>query len=389
LSKNFSRPIGLAVCFVLTALVCSKPGDAQSEITLVATGSSLPEPLYRAWDDEYHKQHPNVQLRYLPEGTAESGRKILAGIGDFGGGDAPNPEKELKSATVSILELPSVLIGIVIVYNLPQTPGDLRLTGATLADIFLGKIKMWNDPSIAKLNADMKLPARPIQVIHRAPGKGANYILADFLCKLSPAFLAKAGRGESPKWPVGASAGRAQDMADMVRSTPWSIGYTELNLAQTASLRVAKIRNAAGEFVLPTVNSIAAAAAESKIKNDFRVSLINAPGAASYPITSFTWLYVPAKSQDAERGRAVADYLRWVYEDGQRIAQEQGYATLPKELLAKVAASAATVRQALPVELVGGGSGPGATKDDVERHAGTHSGAKRADRADTVHPLNH
>jgi phosphate transport system substrate-binding protein len=213
--------------------------------------------------------------------------------------------------------------------------------------------------------------------------------LADFLCKLSPAFLAKAGRGESPKWPVGASAGRAQDMADMVRSTPWSIGYTELNLAQTASLRVAKIRNAAGEFVLPTVNSIAAAAAESKIKNDFRVSLINAPGAASYPITSFTWLYVPAKSRDAERGRAVADYLRWVYEDGQRIAQEQGYATLPKELLAKVAASAATVRQALPVELVGGGSGPGATKDDVERHAGTHSGAKRADRADTVHPLNH
>lgn len=320
------------------------PGDAQSDIMLVATGSSLPEPLYRAWGDEYHKQHPNVQLRYLPEGTAESGRKILAGVGDIGGGDAPNPEKELKSAAVPILELPSVLIGVVIIYNLPQTTGELRLTGTTLADIFLGKIKMWNDAAITKLNPDIKLPAQAIQVVHRSDGKGSNYILSDYLCKVSPEFLAKAGRGESPKWPVGASAARAQDMAEQVRFTPWSIGYTELNLAQAASLHVARIRNAAGEFVLPTAKSIAAAVSESKIRSDFRVSLTNAAGAGSYPITSFTWLYVPAKSQDAERGSAVADYLRWVYTDGQRIAQEQGYATLPKDLLAKVAASASTVR---------------------------------------------
>jgi phosphate transport system substrate-binding protein len=329
---------------VLVTFAGVAPGDAQSEIMLVATGSSLPEPLYRAWGDEYHKQHPNVQLRYLPEGTAESGRKILAGIGDLGGGDAPNPEKELKSATVPILELPSVLIGVVIIYTLPQVPGELRLTGTALADIFLGKTKMWNDAAIARLNPDMKLPAQPIQVIHRSGGKGSNYILSDYLCKVSPEFLAKAGRGDSPNWPVGASAARAQDMADQVRSTPWSIGYTELNLAQAASLHVSRIRNAAGEFVLPTAKSIAAAASESKIKSDFRVSLTNAVGAGSYPITSFTWLYVPSKSPDAERGSAVADYLRWVYTDGQRIAQEQGYATLPKDLLAKVAASASTVR---------------------------------------------
>jgi phosphate transport system substrate-binding protein len=344
LATNLSRALGLALCFVLVTFVMVDPGDAQSEITLVATGSSLPEPLYRAWGDEYHKQHPNVQLRYLPEGTAESGRKILAGIGDLGGGDAPNPEKELKSAAVPILELPSVLIGIVVIYNLPGVPGELRLTGATLAEILLGKIKMWNDAAIAKLNPEMKLPAQAIQVIHRSEGKGSNYILSDFLCKVSPEFLAKVGRGESPKWPVGSSANRAQDMAEMVRSTPWSIGYTELNLAEAASLHVARIRNAAGEFVLPTRKSIAAAASESKIKSDFRVSLTNAPGADSYPITSFTWLYVPAKSPDAERGSAIADYLRWVYGDGQRIAQDRGYATLPNELLAKVAASASTVR---------------------------------------------
>lgn len=344
MSKNLSRSIGLALSFALIAFSIGNFSRAQSPITLVTTGSSLPEPLYRAWGDEYHKQHPDVQVRYLPEGTAESGRKILAGVGDMGGGDAPNPEKDVKSAAFPIVELPSVLIGIVIIYNLPQTPGDLRLTGPVLADIFLGKIKMWNDPALTKLNPDMKLPTKAIQVIHRAGGKGSNYILADFLCKVSPEFLAKAGRGESPKWPVGTSAGRAQDMADLLRSTPWSIGYTELNLAQVASLRLAKIRNAAGEFVLPTMKSIAAAASETKFKNDFRVSLTNAPGAGSYPITSFTWFYVPARSKDPERGRAVVDYLKWVYRDGQRIAQERGYATLPNDLLVKVAASVATVR---------------------------------------------
>jgi phosphate transport system substrate-binding protein len=330
---------------VFAALLAALPiGNAQSSMTIVATGSSLPEPLYIAWGDEYHKQHPETQFRYLAEGTAESSRMILAGIGDMGGGDAPTPEKELKSATSPIQELPSVLIGIVIVYNLPSTSGELRLSGPVLADIFLGKLKLWNDPAIAKLNPEMKLPAQAIQVIHRTDGKGSNYILSDFLCKVSPEFLGKAGRGESPKWPVGVSAARSQDMAEKVRGTRWSIGYTELNLAGSASLRMARIKNAAGEFVMPTTKSIAAAVLGTKMREDFRVSLTNAPGKESYPISSFTWLYVPVKSKDPERGRAVADYLKWVYSDGQHIAQERGYATLPNELLTKVAASAAAVR---------------------------------------------
>jgi phosphate transport system substrate-binding protein len=282
-------------------------------------------------------------LRYLPEGTSESTRKILAGLGDLGGGDAPTPEDELKRATVPVLELPTVLIGIAIVYNLPETRGELRLSGPVLADVFLGKVKSWNDPAIAKLNPAMKLPAQSIQVVHRADGKGANYILSDFLCKVSPEFLAKAGRGESPKWPVGVSAARSQDMADKVRSTSWSIGYTEANLAQGASLRMARIKNLAGEFVLPTTASISAAAIETKVKDDLRASLTNAPGKDSYPIASFTWLYIPIKSKDPARGRAVIAYLKWVYTEGQQIAQDRGYATLPEKLRAKVIAAAAEV----------------------------------------------
>lgn len=334
------------LCLLLAPLATGtfSVGEAQTSITLVATGSSLPEPLYVAWGEAYHARHPETQFRYLPEGTADSARKILAGVGDLGGGDAPVPVSNAQSSSTPVLELPTVLIGIAIVYNLPDTPGELRLSGPILADVFLGKTKMWNDPAIVKLNPSMKFPAQAIHVIHRADGKGANYILSDFLCKLSPEFLVKAGRGESPKWPVGLSAARSQDMTDKVRATSWSIGYTESNLAQSASLRMAQIKNPAGEFISPSLKSIRAAASWAKMPDDYRVSLTNAPGKDSYPITSFTWLYVPAKSKDAERGRAVANYLKWVYADGQQIAEERGYATLPNALLNKVIASAAVVR---------------------------------------------
>jgi phosphate transport system substrate-binding protein len=341
---TFAASLSFTFAIGATELALDVPSTiGQERLTLVATGSSLPEPLYIGWADQYRKVNPAVVVRYLPQGTGESGQSILAGSGDLGGGDAPIPDKQLNGGQ-PVLQLPSVLIGIVIVYNLPEAPGDLRLTGPIVAEIFLGKIKMWNDPAIVKLNPGMKLPAQPIQVIHRTEGKGSNYILADYLCKVSPEFLAKAGRGESPKWPVGASAARSADMSDRVRATSYAIGYAELNLAERASLRVARIKNSANEFVKPTQKTIANAALEAKISDDFRVSLTNAPGKDSYPITSFTWFYVPAKAKDPSRGRAVAAYLNWIYTDGQQVAENQGYATLPKELLAKVSASAATIR---------------------------------------------
>ena len=345
--KRCAQILCASACLMLVTSLTEKPdrAQAQTSITLVATGSSLPEPLYIAWGDAYHAQHNETQFRYLPEGTGESAHKILAGVGDLGGGDAPTPEAERKHAATPVLELPTILIGIAIVYNLPNTPGELNLSGPVLADIFLGKVKAWNDPAIAKLNPAMKLPAQPIQVIHRADGKGSNYILSDFLSKVSPEFLSKLGKGESPKWPVGVSAARSMDMADKVRATSWSVGYTESNLAVAASLRMARIKNLAGEFVAPSTKSISAAALEAKVPDDFRVSLTNPPGRESYPITSFTWLYVPVKSKDPDRGHAVAAYVKWVYSEGQQIAQEKGYATLPDSLRAKVSAAAASIQQ--------------------------------------------
>jgi phosphate transport system substrate-binding protein len=315
-------------------------------MVLVQTGSSMPEPLYKTWIDAYCKETVATEIRYMPVGSAESARNILAGSGDFGGGDAPIPESQLHVAGKPMLELPAVLIGIVAIYELPGVKGDLKLTGPLLANIFLGKIKVWNDPAIARLNPDMHLPDLPIRVFHRNEGKGSNYILSDYLSKVSPEFLAIAGRSESPKWPVGLSFPRSQELVSQLRSTPGAIGYTELNLAVSSGVRMASIKNAAGEFIKPSSQSIAVAASAGggKKTDDFRFSLTNASGKESYPISSFTWLYVPAAASDPERGRAVAAYLKWVYTSGQRIAQEQGYATLPADVLARVAAKAATVR---------------------------------------------
>jgi phosphate transport system substrate-binding protein len=343
--SHFSSATLIGLLVILLILIPSV-SSGQSSIMLVATGSSLPAPLYQSWADEYHKQHPEIQFRYLPEGTAESASRILSGTGDLGGGDAPIPEKDLKAAAHPIVELPAVLIGIAVVYNVPDAQGGLRLSGPALANIYLGKTKTWNDPEIAKLNPGIKLPNLPIQVMHRTEGKGSSYIFSDFLSKVSPEFLAKAGRGVSPKWPVGASYARTEDLLNNVRSTSGAVGYTELNWAEKSGLPIARIRNAAGEFVKPSVKSIAEAASalESKMTDDFRVSLTNAPGKDSYPISSFTWLYVPAAAADAERGRAVAGYLRWVFSAGQEIARSQGYATLPSAVLNKVQARAATIR---------------------------------------------
>ncbi len=178
-----TRSYKLLTVFLGWILLLPAVAPGQEKIVLVETGSSMPEPLYKNWIDEFHKQQPSTDIRYMAMGTAESARNILAGSGDFGGGDAPIPEAQLRAEGRSILELPAVLIGIVIIYELPDVKGELKLTGPVLASIFLGKIKSWNDPAIEKLNPDMKLPELPIQVLHRNEGKGSNYILSDYLAK--------------------------------------------------------------------------------------------------------------------------------------------------------------------------------------------------------------
>ncbi|HZV60394.1 MAG TPA: phosphate ABC transporter substrate-binding protein PstS [Candidatus Eremiobacteraceae bacterium] len=342
--KNCAEFI-FAIMLAISFTILSPDSLAQTQMVLVATGSTMPEPLYVLWGDEYHKLHPETQLRYLPVGTSESAKQILSGVGDLGGGDAPIPEAQLKEAAHAAVELPTVLVGIAVFYNVPGTATSVRLSGPVLANIYLGKTTSWNDPEIVRLNSDSKLPDLPIKVLHRTDGKGSNYIFSDFLSKLSPEFRAKVGTNVSPKWPVGDAFSRCQDLLADAAKTPGAIGYAELRCGEKSGLSIARIRNAAGEFVMPSAKSISdvAMAMESKMRDNFRVSLTNAPGKETYPIVSFTWFYVPAHPQDSQRGHAVDEYLGWVYTSGQEIAQAQGYPSLPPSVLQKVRAKVAAL----------------------------------------------
>ena len=310
--------------------------NAQNAVVLVGSGSSVPAPLYNRWAQEYGKRTPNLQMRYLPVGTSEGIKQISHAAGDFAAGEAQLTEKERKEG--SLIEVPVVLIGIVPIYNLPDVHHELRLSGEVLAGIFLGDVKMWNAPQIAKLNPDVALPALAIQVINRPAGKGSNYVFTDFLSKVSSKFRAEIGVTPSPKWPVGEPAERSSDMADKVKNNPGSIGYVEYQYAVKGSISQAAVLNPGGKFVRASSESIAAAckAAEAPRWSNFSASLTNASGADSFPITSFTWIYLRTPSSDSSRAAALGDLLNWIYTDGQAYAVQEGYSELPSPLLAAV-----------------------------------------------------
>jgi phosphate transport system substrate-binding protein len=239
----------------------------------------------------------------------------------------------------NLTELPVVLIGIVPIYNLPNI-SNLRLSGDVLAQMYLGHITHWNDPAIVKLNPGMNLPNLPIRVIYRPAGKGSNYVFTEYLSKINAKFRDQIGRSASPKWPVGQPAERSSDMADKVKSTTGALGYVELQYADDNQITHASVQNAAGKFVKATAASITAScvAVEAPTWDKLAASLTNAPGTDSYPISSFTWLYVRPSARDQRRTTALVGLLNWAYSDGQSIAIQEGYSDLPKPLVAKVLA---------------------------------------------------
>jgi phosphate transport system substrate-binding protein len=338
--RSVRRNIRFWFCPCLLFVVCvglgNMPATAQNAVVLVGSGSSVPAPLYSRFTQEYGKRNVNLQMRYLPVGTSEGIKQISHSAGDFGAGEAQLTEKERREG--GLIELPLVLIGIVPIYNIPDVHQELRLSGEVLAGIFLGEIKMWNAPQITKLNPDVSLPSLPIQVINRPAGKGSNYVFTEFLSKASSKFRAEVGVSPSPKWPVGEPAERSADMAEKVKNTPGSIGYVEYQYAVKNSISQAAVQNPSGRFVRASAESIAAAcqAAEAPQWNKFSASLTNMPGADSFPITSFTWIYLRAKPTDSSRAAALSNLLDWMYSDGQRYAVQEGYSELPSPLLAAV-----------------------------------------------------
>jgi len=336
-NANWLGRVKLISITILAGLCAALFAAEPQGVVLVGAGSSVPLPLYRKWADLYNQNNKTVQLQYVPMGTIEGIAQITHGTSDFGAGEVPLTVEERRLGNLT--ELPVVLIGIVPIYNLPNTP-NLRLSGDVLAQVYLGHINHWNDPAIVRLNPGMALPNLPIRVIYRPAGKGSNYVFTEYLSKINAKFRDQIGRSASPKWPVGQPAERSSDMADKVKNTTGAIGYVELQYADDNQITHASVQNAAGKFVKATAASITAScvAVEAPGWDKLAASLTNAPGADSYPISSFTWLYVRPSARDQRRTTALVGLLNWAYSDGQSIAIQEGYSDLPKPLVAKVLA---------------------------------------------------
>ena len=325
-----TRRIALFLCLALAL-----PAFAQS--TLNGAGATFPYPIYSKWFSEYHKAHSDVQVNYQSIGSGGGIRQVLAGTVDFGASDGPMTDEQLGRAKVKILHVPTVLGAVVPAYNIPGVSGEVKFTPEALAGIFLGKITTWNDKALTAANPGVNFPNQAIVVIHRSDGSGTSYIFTDYLSKVSADWKNGPGKGTSVKWPVGLGGKGNEGVAGMIRQMEGSIGYVELIYALQNKITYGSMKNPAGEFVKASLESVTTAAASVKsMPADFRVSITNAPGKGAYPISSFTWLLIPTKSQDPNKGKILTDLVNWCETDGQKLAADLSYAPLPDTVVAKV-----------------------------------------------------
>jgi phosphate transport system substrate-binding protein len=309
-------------------------------------GATFPYPIYSKWFSEYSQAHPNVHINYQSIGSGGGIRQVSEGTVDFGATDGPMTDEQLKAAKVKVMHIPTVLGAVVPVYHIAGVNTDLNFSGDVIADIFLGKITKWNDPRIVKDNPGVNLPGNSILPVYRSGSSGTTYIFTDFLSKVSPAWKSGPGTGTAIKWPTGIGQQGNEGVAGMVRQSPNSFGYVELIYAVQNKMSYGSVKNAAGKFVKASTDGVtaAAAAAAKSMPADYRVSITNPPGAASYPISSFTWLLIPTKSTDPAKAKALADFLGWVLDKGEAEAAPMTYAPLPKPVQDMVRKSIAQVK---------------------------------------------
>jgi phosphate transport system substrate-binding protein len=308
---------------------------AQQKVQINGAGATFPYPIYSKWFSEYNKLHPSVEINYQSIGSGGGIRQLSNQTVFFGATDGPMTPEQMLAAPGKILHLPTVLGAVVPVYNIPGVSTQLKFTGGLLADIFLGKITKWNDPTIMKLNPGVNLPGTDITVVHRSDGSGTSYIFVDYLAKLSAEWKQKVGVATAVNWPVGVGGKGNEGVSGLVTQTPGSIGYVELIYALQNKVSYGAVQNMAGDFVTATVESVSAAAAEAvkSMPADFRVSITNAPGKGVYPISSFTWLLLYENPKDKAQAKIMVDFVKWALTDGQKFAPDLGYAPLPEAVV--------------------------------------------------------
>ena len=325
----------------------SSTSSSSQSVDLTGAGATFPYPIYSKWFSDYAKL-TGVKINYQSIGSGGGIRQLSEGTVDFGASDSPMSDEEMANAKGGpIIHFPTVLGADVITYNLPGVSAPLKLTPDVIAAIFMGRIKRWNDSRIASLNPGVSLPGQDILVVHRSDGSGTTYIFTDYLSTAVPAWKTSVGKGKEVKWPVGLGAKGNEGVAGQVKQTPGSVGYVELAYAKQNNLPIAAVRNKAGQFVAASVPAVTAAAAgvasALPANTDYRVSIVDAPGADSYPISSFTWILVYQRQRDAVKGKKLVDFLNWALTDGEKEAVTLDYAPLPTDMAIKVKARLATI----------------------------------------------
>ena len=340
----------LAAAALFTLAACGggdrQPGDSaragSGGVDLTGAGATFPYPIYSKLFADYATK-TGVRINYQSIGSGGGIRQISEQTVDFGATDGPMSDEEMAKAKGGpIMHFPTVIGAVAISYNVPGLDQPLRLDGPAIGDLFLGRITKWNDARLTALNPGVSLPDADVLVVHRSDGSGTTYVFTDYLTAASPAWRAGPGRGKEIQWPVGLGGKGNEGVAGQVKQTPGAIGYVELAYAKQNRMAVAAVRNAAGQFVLPSAEGATAAAegavAELGASTDYRVSIVDAPGASAYPISSMTWLLVYRNQADAEKGRKLRDFLRWAYTEGEQQAAALDYAPLPDAVLQRLVA---------------------------------------------------
>jgi len=308
-----------------------------NSIQIQGAGATFPNPIYSKWFSDYNKLHPNVKINYQAIGSGGGIKQLSAQTVFFGASDGPMTDEQLKAAGRPILHFPTVLGGVVPIYNVPGVTQPLNFSGDVLANIYLGTITKWNDPAIAKINPGVNLPAADIAVMHRSDGSGTTYIFADYLAKVSPAFKQKVGVNTALSWPVGVGGKGSDGVTGLVKQTPGAIGYVELVYALQNKIPYGPVQNKSGEFVTASLDSVTAAAnaAATTMPDDFRVSIANSDAKGAYPLSSFTWFLLDQNPTDKQRGKIMSEFVQWAITEGQKSAPGLGYAPLLQSVVDK------------------------------------------------------
>ena len=337
---RITRTLSILVALGLAA------GPLSAQQSLTGAGATFPAPIYQKWFSEYATAH-QVQINYQAIGSGGGIRQYTAGTVDFGATDGPMTDSMIAAVNGNVVHIPTVLGAVVLTYNLPSLgQAKIKLDGPTMADIFLGRITRWNDPRLAALNPGVALPALDMVVVHRSDGSGTSYVFTDYLSKVSPDWKSTVGSSTAVNWPVGLGGKGNDGVTQQVRQVEGAIGYVELVYAKSNNMPYALVKNAAGQFIEPSLESVSAAAAGASLgaSTDFRVSITNAAGRASYPISSFTWLLIKKDNTDPAKARAIRDFLNWILTPAaQAMTQPLFYAPLPKPVAELVKARIRTL----------------------------------------------